>query len=152
MNKSILFATVLLLTFQNVYAEGIFDSMDRATEVKLVPAIKTAQTQQQQPAAAATINAVNVSNASPIPTYRATTKSIKEEKFNTALVNLDDAQVELREELAAITAKYNVALDEKAKATENCKTLKKEIKDINTKMRNVDKSKKMINKNLDVVK
>ncbi|MBR1617451.1 hypothetical protein IJ670_04800, partial [bacterium] len=72
------------------------------------------------------------------------------QKLNNALVNLDDAQVELRQELSAVTAKYNEALIEKNRATQNCKNLKKEIKAINKKMKNVDKSKKMINDNLDV--
>ena len=74
--------------------------------------------------------------------------TIKEQKFNSALVNLDDAQVELRQELAVVSGKYNEALNEKAKVIANCKALKSEMKDINKKMKNVEKSKKMINKNL----
>lgn len=123
----------LFLSMGTVFADdSVFDSMDKATEVKLAPAINTAtQTQTQTK----NVNSV----------YHST---IKEEKFNSALVNLDDAQVELRQELATTTAKYNEAVNEKNKMVANCKALKKEINEINKKMKNVDKSKKMINKNL----
>jgi len=65
---------------------------------------------------------------------------------------LDDAQVELRQDLSTVTARYNEALAEKQRAIQNCKNLKKEIKAINKKMKNVDKSKKMINANLETDK
>ena len=131
MNKFLAIAMAITLTIQGAMAmDAVFDSMDKATEVKLAPAIKS--TPQ--------VEATNVNS-----TYRA---SIKEQKFNTALVNLDDAQVELRQELALTTAKYNEAVNEKNKMVANCKALKKEMRDINKKMRNVEKSKKMINKNL----
>lgn len=133
--KKILYLALVLFAAQNVFAlDTVFDSMDKATEVKLAPAINSTSTS----------TSTSTTNVNSI--YRTTT--IKEQKFNNALVNLDDAQVELRQELATVTSKYNEALNEKAKVTANCKALKKEIKDINTKMKNVDKSKKMINKNL----
>ena len=131
--KKIIYLFSILLITQSVFAlDTVFDSMDKATEVKLAPAINT------------TKNTTSTTNVNSV--YRST--SIKEEKFNSALVNLDDAQVELRQELAVLTSKYNEALNEKAKAIANCKALKKEINEINKKMKNVDKSKKMINKNL----
>ncbi len=132
--KKILFYTfVIFMTFQATYAmDTVFDSMDKATEVKLQPAVNTTKT---------------TSSTSVNSTYRATT--LKEQKFNNALINLDDAQVELRQELAVVTSKYNEALNEKQRVEANCKALKKEIKAINKKMKNVDKSKKMINKNLE---
>ncbi len=131
--KKIIYLFSILLITQSVFAlDTVFDSMDKATEVKLAPAINTTKS---------TTSTTNINSV-----YRST--SIKEEKFNNALVNLDDAQVELRQELAVLTSKYNEALNEKAKAIANCKALKKEINQINKKMKNVDKSKKMINKNL----
>ena len=132
--KKILFYTfILFMTFQMTYAmDTVFDSMDKATEVKLQPAVNTT-------------TSTTTSNVN--STYRSTT--LKEQKFNNALVNLDDAQVELRQELAVVTSKYNEALNEKKRVTANCKALKKEINNINKKMKNVDKSKKMINKNLE---
>ncbi len=132
MKKIICLFSVLLASSCVFAMDTVFDSMDKATEVKLAPAVNTTTT--------------NSSTANVNSIYRST--SIKEEKFNSALVNLDDAQVELRQELAVLTSKYNEALNEKAKANATCKALKKEINDINKKMKNVDKSKKMINKNL----
>lgn len=134
MKKNILYLSVLLTFIMTLGANaGVFDSMDNATEVKLAPAVSTNSS--------STKTTTNVNS-----TYRTT--SLKEQKFNNALINLDDAQVELRQELAVVTSKYNEALNEKAKTIQNCKALKKEINDINKKMKNVDKSKKMINKNL----
>ena len=132
MNKFIATTLVLGMTMVNAFAADIvFDSMEKATEVKLAPAIKSTTPETN-------VNAV----------YQSTTSSIKEQKFNSALVNLDDAQVELRQELATTTAKYTEAVNEKNKMIANCKALKKEMREINKKMRNVEKSKKMINKNL----
>ena len=134
MKKAILFVSALVLTTSSVFAlDTVFDSMEKAQEVKLAPAIKTNTNN-------ATTNVNSV--------YQSTNSSIKEQKFNNALVNLDDAQVELRQELAVTTQKYNEALNEKQRVIANCKAIKKEIKAINKKMKNVDKSKKIINKNL----
>ena len=137
MNKFLVSTLVMVLATSTVFAaDSIFDSMDKATEVKLAPAINTTKT---------TTPTTSVNS-----TYRTTT--IKEQKFNSALVNLDDAQVELRQELAATTAKYNEAVNEKERAIANVKAIRKEIRDINKKMKNVEKSKKMINKNLQTAK
>jgi len=117
-----------LLFVPSVLAIGTpFDSMESAKEVKLAPSIKT-------------ISAPATQSAKP---------SVKEQKFNSALVNLDDAQVELRQELAEVTAKYNSSLNEKEKYIQECKAFKKEIRLINKKIKNIDKSKKIINKNLE---
>ena len=137
MNKFLVLGCAMLLTISTTFAsDSIFDSMDDATEVKLAPAINT------------TTNTTPTTNVS--TTYQ--TSTIKEQKFNSALVNLDDAQVELRQELAATTSKYNEALNEKERAIANCKAIKKEIREINKKMKNVEKSKAMINKNLETGK
>ncbi len=135
MKKYILIAFSIVLSANLAQAQNAFDSMDNATEVKLAPMAKP------QPK--------TMKNVSNVTTYKASA-TIKEQKFNDALVNLDDAQVELRQELAVITAKYNEALGEKEKAIAACKVYKKEIKNINTKMKNVEKSKQIINKNLEV--
>jgi len=132
MKKEVFLAFLSILVCQNAFAnDSVFDSMDKAIEVKLAPSITSNNANATQ-----NVNAVSK------------TTSLKEEKFNSAIDNLDDAQVELRQELAETTSKYNIALIEKEKAVQNCKALKKEIREINKKMRNVDKSKKIINKNL----
>ena len=130
----ILAATIFMIGTAAFAAQTAFDSMDKAVEVKLSPQIKTSSTAQKT-----TVTSTNTSSA---------TSTIQNQKYTSALVNLDDAQVELRQELATVTAQYNEALLEKDKAIKNCKNLKQQIKAINTKMKNVDKSKKMINANL----
>lgn len=133
MKKAIVYSLSILMVSGCAFAlDTVFDSMDKATEVKLAPAIKTTSADTTQKTSQ-TAKAV----------------SIKTEKFNNALVNLDDAQVELRQELAVVTSKYNVAVEERDKAVANCKNLKREMNAINKKMKNIDKSKKMINKNLE---
>ena len=117
-------------------AQTAFDSMDKAVEVKLAPAIKSQNTATSTTKTTVETNKTNSSN-------------IQVQKFNSALVSLDDAQVELRQDLATVTAKYNEALVEKEKADLNCKTLKNEIKAINKKMKKNEKRKKMINANLE---
>ena len=138
MKKVLISLFAISLITPSVFAlDAVFDSMDKATEVKLAPSITTT---------------TNTQNIAPQTGSVYKTTTIKEEKFNSALVNLDDAQVELRQDLATMTAKYNDALLEKEKAILNCKNIKAEIRDINKKMKNVEKSKKMINKNLQPAK
>ena len=133
---------VLLMTGGMTFAAATaFDSMDKAIEVKLAPSIKTQNT---------TNTTTQTTSTPKTNSFQSTSSTnIQIQKFNSALVNLDDAQVELRQDLATVTSKYNTALIEKEKAIQNCKNLKKEIKAINKKMKNVDKSKKMINANLE---
>lgn len=141
MKKALLYSLTILMTTSCAFAlDTVFDSMDKATEVKLAPAIKTNSSAQA------------TTNVKPAETAVSNPKkggSLKTQKFNSALVNLDDAQVELRQELSEVTAKYNVAVEERDRAVANCKNLKREINAINKKMKNVDKSKKMINKSLE---
>ena len=133
----ILALSILLYGTAGYCATTAFDSMDKAVEVKLNPSVKSENTASTAKANSQVTPAGHKSN------------NIQVQKFNNALVNLDDAQVELRQELTVITEKYNNAVIEKEKAIQNCKNLKKEIKAINKKMKNVDKSKKMINANLE---
>lgn len=124
-----------LLAFNAYAADTVFDSMGSATEVKLAPAINTST---KKPAIAASSTTSIYSK-----------NSIKEQKFSNAIVNLDDAQVELRQELAEVTEKYNAALQEKQRVIQNCKTLKNELRAINKNMKNIESAKKNINKNLE---
>ncbi len=151
MKKILVYVFALSLISTNVFAlETVFDSQDRAIEVKYAtstpPTPKTTTPQlKMQNTTSTTPNAKATTQTTPVNNYQ----SIKQEKFNSALVNLDDAQVELRQELAVLTAKYNTATAEKEKAIQHCKNLKNEINELNKKMKNVEKSKKMINKNLE---
>ena len=143
--KKISFLTTICLAFllsgASFALDSVFDSMDSATEVKLAPAIKPVSNSSQTNVSTTT----NIQNATSNSGY----SSIKDEKFNKALVNIDDGQVELRQELAATTSKYNDALNEKEKAVQNCKNIKKELNGIKKQIKNAEKSKKILNKNLD---
>ena len=137
MKKNIVFFAMFLSLIGSVNAaETVFDSMGNATEVKLAPAITSTKTTSQ--------NTTNVNSTT--SAYAKT--SIKEQKFSSAIVNLDDAQVELRQELTEVTDKYNSALAEKQAAIQNCKALKSELKAINKNMKNIEAAKKNISKNL----
>lgn len=135
MKKILILFALSLVSFSSTYAAStVFDSMDNAKEVKLQPAVKSTSSASAQ------------STTSTGSSYKSPT--IKEQKYNSMLVNLDDAQVELRQELATKTSQYTTALNEKQNAIANCKALKKQLNAIKKEMKNVDKSKKMINKNL----
>lgn len=141
MKKTLLLMTLLVLASQNVFAESVFDSDDTPTEVKLVPAISTTK--------AKTVGSSSTSSQLTSTVSKTQNQSIKEVKYNNALTNLDDAQVELRQELSLLKVRYEDAKIEKDKAIQNCKNLKRQINEIEAKMSNIDKSKKMINRNLD---
>ena len=140
MKKNILLTSVLLLSLSaaTYAADTVFDSMGNATEVKLAPAISTKT------------NTTNTNTTKASSTTSIYSKgTIKEQKFSNAIVNLDDAQVELRQELAEKTERYNAALQEKERAIQNCRALKKELNTINKNMKNIEKAKRNINKNLE---
>lgn len=139
MKRNLLYIGIFSLVCLNVNAATVFDSMGNATEIKLAPAIN-----KQAPTATPQKTVEVSSTPIPLPVKG----TIKEEKFSNAITNLEDAQVELRQELASITNLYNNALIEKQKAVTNCRNLKKELNEIRKKIRNVEKSKKIISKNI----
>ena len=132
---SVLFFSLSTVTYA---ADTVFDSMGNATEVKLAPAISTKTS---------TANTNTTKASSTAAMYSKST--IKEQKFSNAIVNLDDAQVELRQELAEKTERYNAALQERERAIQNCRALKREVKNINRDMKNIERAKRNINKNLE---
>ena len=135
MKKLLLPSIIAILALMSANAENtVFDSMDKAVEVKMEPAKTETVNKTTTPAA-----------------QKAEESSIQEERYANAITSLDDAQVELRQQLTETTSKYNTALAEKKQAIAKCKAIKKELKAINKKMKNVDKSKKMINANLNSV-
>ena len=126
-NISILFFALFVIT-QGAFAfDSVFDSTDKATEVKLAPAIKTAE-----PVGEVKVNTTSAYQSS----------LIKEKSTDAILVNFDDIQAVQRQELAEVTAKYNEALAQKQKAIQNCKEIKKEINKINKQMKKIAKAKK----------
>ena len=80
MKKVFLYSLTLFLTTTSVFAlDTVFDSMDKATEVKLAPAIKTNSN--------TIASAAKVSEPTSTPAVNKT-QSIKTAKFNSALLIL----------------------------------------------------------------
>lgn len=132
MKKYLITTLALIMSAAIANADGVFDSMDKAQEVKLAPAIKT--------------------ETKTTPATNTTSSSIKTQKYNSILVNMDDAQVELRHELATLTAKYQDSLKEKSQIIAKCKSLKKEIKAVKKEMKDNEKIKKLTTGNLQTSK
>ena len=123
-------AVSLLFTFNGAFAlNTVFDEHEKPATVTPTPSQNGKAVQ-------------NVNSA-----YQTT--ALQEQKFNSALTNLEDAQTELRNELADATTKYNDALVEKKKAIQNCKATKNNLRVLNRKMKNIENSKKAINKALE---
>ncbi|MBE7706200.1 MAG: hypothetical protein E7Z91_03025 [Cyanobacteria bacterium SIG30] len=72
---------------------------------------------------------------------------IQNENFEAAIQSLDAAQVEIRDELAQYTQKYNDAKARYDIAKEECKALKKQINAIKRKIKHIERTKNNISKN-----
>ncbi len=76
-------------------------------------------------------------------------QSLSNEKFKSAVNNLESAQVDVREQLAS----YKTLVENKELEVANQKAelskLKKEYKALQNKMNNIEKMKKMLNENID---
>ena len=130
MKKVFICAVSLLFTLNGAFAlNTVFNENEKPATVTPTPTQSAKATQ-------------NVNS-----TYQST--KLQEQKFNSALTNLDDAQTELRNELADATTKYNDALAEKKKAVQNCRAQRSNLRALNRKMRNIESSKKAINKALE---
>ena len=135
MKKLFIYSIVSCLALTNVFAlDTVFDSMDKATEVKLAPAVN--RTSASTKKSTTDVNSISKTN------------SLKEQQYTNMLTGFDDAQVSLRQELAIKTSQYNDALTEKKRAIAACKNAKSELNSIKKEIRNVEKSKSMISKNL----
>lgn len=135
MKKLFIYSIISILACANAFAlDTVFDSMDKATEVKLAPAVNKTSTTSAK--TTTEINSVSKTN------------SLKEQQYTNMLTGFDDAQVSLRQELAVKTSQYNDALTEKKRAITACKSAKKELNAIKKEIKNVEKSKTMISKNL----
>ncbi|GBF22611.1 hypothetical protein tpqmel_0015 [Candidatus Gastranaerophilus sp. (ex Termes propinquus)] len=76
------------------------------------------------------------------------TGGIQRTSFKQAIDSLEAAEVEIREEYAVYTQKYNEAKGRYDVAKAECKALKNNIKQINNRLKNVEKTKKMIFNNM----
>ena len=125
MKKTLLLAATMILATNISFAlNTAFDTTASATEVNI------------KPAAAANTSAKEIA-------------TMQEQKYNTALSNLEDAQVGLRQELAEANQKLAQAKSEKDSAYENYRNIKREVRTLNKKIKNIETTKKYINKNLE---
>ncbi len=126
----VVLSAVLAFGFGASFAEeAVFDSKTQTAvqEVNL------------KPAESAEVKAVNTQSA---------TETLSNEKFKSAVNNLESAQVDVREKLAT----YKTLVEEKEVDVANRKAelskLKKEYSALQKKMRNIEKMKKMLNDNI----
>ncbi len=122
---------VVSLGFGASFAEdAVFDSKTQTAvqEVNIKPVAENAE-----------VKAVNTQSAA---------ETLSNEKFKSAVNNLESAQVDVREKLAT----YKTLVEEKELDVSNRKAelskLKKEYSALQKKMRNIEKMKKMLNDNI----
>ena len=111
--------------------DAVFSNNAPTQNVELQPANSSVK--------AEIVNAVN--NETP-------TQSLSNEKFKSAVNNIESAQVDIREQLAS----YKVLVDDQTLKVANEKTelarLKREYRALQKKMNNIEKMKKLLNNNI----
>ena len=128
--KFIVLAAILSFGFAASYAnDAVFTSETKSVqEVNIKPASDAAE-----------VNAVNT---------QSTSETLSNEKFKSAVNNLESAQVDVREQLAT----YKTLVEQKEIEVNNHKDelskLKKEYSSLQKKMKNIEKMKKMLNSNI----
>lgn len=129
--KKIVLALTLAFAFSgSVFAQdAVFQSMDSVDEVKSV---------ELAPVADQTGSVVTT-----------TTGSIQETSFKKAITNLDDASAEIREQLINYNSQLSAAQAKQDQIKAEIKTLKSNVKLTQKKLKNIDKSKKYINSNME---
>lgn len=76
-------------------------------------------------------------------------ESLSNEKFKSAVNNLESAEVDVREQLSNYKSQVDAKIIEVNTRKSELSTLKKEYKALQKKMKNIDKMKKMLNDNID---
>lgn len=76
------------------------------------------------------------------------TQSLSNEKFKSAVNNIESAQVDIREQLASYKARVDDKTVEVANQKAELAKLKKEYKALQKKMNNIEKMKRMLNDNI----
>lgn len=129
------FLVLTLVSFLTLSAamadDAVFSNNAPTQNVELQPANSSVK--------AEIVNAVN--NETP-------TQSLSNEKFKSAVNNIESAQVDIREQLAS----YKVLVDDQTLKVANEKTelarLKREYRALQKKMNNIEKMKKLLNNNI----
>lgn len=133
--KMLVLAAVFALGFGVTYAEDAVFNGEKGSvqEVNIKPAETKTMPQNAE------VQAVNTQPAS---------ETLSNEKFKSAVNNLEQAQVDVREQLAT----YKTLVEQKQLDVNNRKEelskLKKEYSALQKKMRSIEKMKKMLNSNI----
>lgn len=117
--KTFILAATLGALALPVCANGIFDSGEQSVDIK--------------PATSAPVVQVD---------------TVESTSLKQAVSYIEQAQVVTRKDLAQYTAQYNEANARLVAAKAECKELKKHIKELNNKIKNSDRAKKYIGKNI----
>ena len=121
-------SAVMALTCASYAQEAVFQSMDSVDEIQKV---------ELQP----------VGDVAPAAKTTVVTGSIQEEKFKSAITNLDDASAEIREQLINYNSQLSAAKVRSEQAKAEVKELQKCVNVTKKKLKNIEKSKKYINSN-----
>ncbi len=123
-------SAVMALTCASYAQEAVFQSMDSVDEIQKV---------ELQP----------VGDVAPAAKTTVVTGSIQEEKFKSAITNLDDASAEIREQLINYNSLLTAAEAREDQIKSEIKGLKKNVSQTKKKLKNIEKSKKYINSNFE---
>lgn len=131
MKKIVLTLSAVLFISGISYAQdAVFQSMDSVDEVQK-------------------INLEPVGDVAPAAKTTVVTGSIQQESFKKAITNLDDASAEIREQLINYNSQLTNAQARKDQIAAEIKGLKKNVSATKKKLKNIDKSKKYINSNVE---
>lgn len=123
-------STVLFISGISYAQDAVFQSMDSVDEVQK-------------------INLEPVGDVAPAAKTTVVTGSIQEEKFKSAITNLDDASAEIREQLINYNSLLSAAEAREDQVKSEIKDLKKNVSQTKKKLKNIEKSKKYINSNFE---
>ena len=129
-------AFVFCLGFASVLAnEAVFSNDTKAETINVQP-VSESKIETNAPEET---NAADVKKAN---------DSLSNEKFKSAVNNLESAEVDVREQLSSYKSQVDAKIVEVNARKSELSTLKKEYKALQKKMKNIDKMKKMLNNNI----
>ncbi len=139
MHKLITFKALLLLAFVFNYCSGAVMADEAVFSDNTAETINVQPVPEEKPLT----GEVNATETKPV------SESLSNEKFKSAVNNLESAQVDVREQLSVCKTKVDEKTIEVSTKKAELSTLKKEYRMLQKKMKNIDKMKRMLNSNID---
>lgn len=96
------------------------------------------------------VKSQEASSVAPKATAASTTNAVSNQNFLNAINNLDNAQVEIREQMAAVSALMAQSKTAYEAKKDEYNAYKKQYKELKSKMKSVEKSKTLIQNNVNV--